>query len=528
MALTMPISNHGDAVVLAVGLMCTSCGGGSEAPTDETTCEPTPTADTAVPFVDATAELGIEGEWHGGEFCTLEEQGGSGVCLFDFDGDADLDIYFPDRVGFGNMLYRNDGGIFVDVADEVGLRLEADDSVGCMPFDYDGDGDLDLFVANNGMDRLLRNDGGSFSDVSVDSGVGAETKYSMWATAGDIDVDGDLDLFIGRIGDPSTCPPGVCVVNPAECAPEVNTLLENQGDGTFVDVTTERGMDHVDYSTAGIFFDVDFDGDLDLYVGNDMAFVSPDRFYVNDGQGNFDERSTEMGLAAMGISNMGADVGDYDGDGVVDLILSDFDALPARLVSCPPGEECYDLPLADSLKYIKWGVGFVDFDQDRDLDVYVANGALRDPTGNPNWLFTQREDGQYILHDPGGDDALMDAEISRGVAFGDLDGDLDVDVVVANILGRHQVLLNQQASGHALVVELDTLAAGAQVTMRSDERELTEHVRLGGMYSGARDPRVHFGLGTSCTADIAVSYPGGQTLEVTDVPAGQVLDLTSR
>jgi enediyne biosynthesis protein E4 len=497
------------------------CGGEDE-PGKTEECTPVMASETGAAFIDATDQLGIDGQWHGEDFCTLQDQGGSGVCLIDYDGDDDLDIYFPDRGGYPNLFYRNDGGSFTEVGEEVGLRLEEDEAAGCLPFDYDGDGDLDMFVANNGADRLMRNDGGMFTDVSAEMGLESDTRYSMWASAGDIDLDGDLDLFVGSIGKPETCPQDRCVLNPAECEPEANRMLDNRGAAGFVDVAAERGMDHADYSTAGIFYDYDFDGDLDLYVGNDMAFFSPDRFYVNDGTGNFVDRSTELGLAAMGVSNMGADVGDYNQDGVVDLLLSDFDALPARLVSCPPEGECTDYPLADSLKYVKWGIGFVDFDHDRDLDVFVANGALREPTGNPNWLF-HYDAGQFRLYAHGDDDALADAEVSRGVAFGDLDGDHDLDVVVANTLGGHQVLLNEQAAGHALIVKLDSLAAGAQVTAKTADHELTEHVRVGGMYSGARDPAVHFGLGDVCSAEVTVTYPGGATKDLGSVAADQVL-----
>ena len=238
---------------------CSDGGEGTEPPAG---CEPPPSTDAAVPFVDATAELGIDAEWHGESFCTLQEQAGSGTCVFDFDGDGDADIFFPDRGGYPNKLYRNDGDGFVDVAAATGVALTADESAGCLPFDYDADGDLDLFVANAGYDRLLRNDAGTFVDVSQEAGLPDNDKFSLWAAAGDIDLDGDLDLFVGRIADLATCPTDDCVAIPSECAAEPNSMLENRGDGTFVDVTIERGMDHADYSNAGVFYDFDFDGDL--------------------------------------------------------------------------------------------------------------------------------------------------------------------------------------------------------------------------------------------------------------------------
>ena len=509
------------AAVAALGLLgCTDSDGG------EVACPAAPEPE-AVPFVDATAELGIDAEHHfGTEFCQLTDTvGGPGVCVFDYDGDGALDLYFVDRAGHSNRLFRNDGASVTDATASDSAAVDSD-TMACLAFDRDGDGDLDLYLSNVGADQLLDNDGaGNFVDISSSAGIDVGG-FSSSATAGDIDGDGDLDLFVARVVDLSTCP-DECYLFPVACDAEQNALLVNDG-GSFTEQSAARGIDEAEPTLAPLFVDFDRDGDADLYVGNDMGAFFPDRFYVNDGTGNFVDVAQELGLDVPGSDTMGVDIGDYDLDGTSDFVITDFKDRPLRVLRCfEPELPCSNEVVPDGLDYVKWGVGFVDFDQDGALDLFATAGDVADvdaPSANPNHLYFGNGLGGFEEYLPDAGDALAHEATSRGAAFGDLDGDGDVDVVVANAGGTHQVLRNTAALGYAITIELDTLAAGAVVEMTSERSQLSEHVLIGGSYAGSSDPRVHFGLGPACQADVAVRFLDGQ--QVTAIATAGASKLT--
>lgn len=490
-------------------LLLAGCG---STPTEPVACPPAPEPHP-IAFINGTSALGITATHHyATEFCQLADTvGGPGVCTFDYDEDGDLDIYFVDRAPHRNTLYRNDGPVFTDVSAAAGADSIAD-SMGCLAFDQDSDGDLDLYLTNNGPDQLLRNEGGKFVDATADLGLDVDG-LSISASAGDIDGDGDLDLFVGRLVKLDSCP-DECSLPPAACDADSNVLLENHG-SSFSDVSAARGISHEDPTLAALFVDFDRDGDLDLYAGNDMGIYFPDRMYINDGTGTFSERAFDLGIDVPGSDTMGVDIGDFDLDGQSDFVMSDFRDRPIRLLRCfDPALPCSNEVVPDGLDYVKWGIGFVDFDQDGALDLFAAAGEVTTDFGtldpnNPHYLYWGNGLGGFRRHLPDPGEALDARGTSRGVAFGDLDGDGDVDVVVANAGGPHQVLLNQSPLGHSITVELDSLAAGALVTMHTDRSTLTEHAVIGGSYAGSSDPRVHFGLGSACRADITVRYLDG-------------------
>ena len=499
-------------------------GGGAGGATSTITCDP-PKISEGAPFVDGTAAWGLDFRHHAATaFCDIRDTvGGPGVCSFDYDGDGDVDLYFVDRAPNPNKLFRNDGGHFTDVTEQTGTGL-VDDSHSCLAFDHDGDGDLDLFVGNDGPDKLLRNDGGQFTDVTAESGL-VEDGYTTTATAGDIDADGDLDLFVGHLVTASTCFQGVCSPPPKVCQAEANTLFVNQG-GSFTEASKERGITHVEPTLASLFFDFDGDGDLDLYVGNDMGNLNPDRLYKNDGTGMFHDAAPAHGLELWGTDTMGVDVGDADGDGTTDLVVSDFRLLPTRLVLCPrldfPCEMAGISP--ESTEAVKWGIGLLDFDQDGDLDIFTTGGDVDVPAdyaGDRHQLHYNDGKGTFQLHAPKAGEALAEMHLGRGAAFADLDGDLDMDIVVANADRPAQILLNEGTRGHALQVSLDTLSAGAKVAVSAPGVSRTAHAKVGGSYGGSSDPRVHFGLGDACAVDVTVTWPDGATRTEKDVRTGQ-------
>ncbi len=495
-------------------------------------CAPPPAAPAAPElFVDETVSLGIDATHHfGTDFCELTDTvGGPGVCLLDYDGDGDIDIFFTDRAGFANRLFENRGPTFVGVSDAAGAGQEASDSMGCLAFDYDGDGDTDLYLANNGNDQLLENERGTFRDVTSAVGINAGG-FSISATAGDVDGDGDLDLFVARIVKLDTCP-DMCFAFPAACDAEPNLLFINDG-GSFREETKARGIDHPAPSLATVFFDFDGDDDLDLYVGNDMGIVFPDYLYINDGTGNFVDRAELEGLNGPGTDTMGVDVGDIDLNGTTDLVISDFKDRPIRLYMCrEPDFACSNDIAPGGAEYVKWTVGLEDFDNDRDLDLFVANGDVaRDAASglvaeNPNYLYFNQGAGDLIESVAAMRTSLASERNSRGAAFGDLDDDGDVDIVVTTAGGAHQVLINQGSGGYFLSVRLDSLASGARVTVAGSGGSITEHALVGGTYAGNNDPRMHFGLADDCRADVTVRYADGTSRTILDAPASEPLSI---
>lgn len=502
-------------------LVLAGCAADEEA--EALVCGPAPTGE-AIPFVDATDALGVDFTHHfASEFCTITDSvGGPGVCAFDFDGDDDVDLYFADRAPHPNRLWRNDGGHFTDVTEASGAG-QTTDTMGCLAFDADGDRDLDLFLANEGPDQLLRNEGGQFVDVSEASGIeGADMSAS--ATAGDIDADGDLDLFVARLVDAAACPADQCHLLPIACPPKGNLLYVNQGDGTFLEESQKRGLIHEDPSLAALLFDFDDDADLDLYVGNDMGVAYPDRLYVNDGTGHFVDEAANLGFEAWGTDTMGVDVGDFDRDGFVELVTSDFKDKPVRVFDCYAKDlPCsFEDPGTGTLDSVKWAIFLADFDADTDLDLFWTSGDVYYRDGDLNRLFW-REGPAFHPYVAGAGEALSDLQTSRGAALADLDADGDLDIVVANAGGRAQILLNQSARGHTLTVALDGAFAGARVTVATDRGTFTEQALIGGGYLGSSDPRVFFGLGDACGGDVTVRWPDGASQSFPRVLADQVL-----
>ena len=248
-----------------------------------------------------------------------------------------------------------------------------------------------------------------------------------------------------------------------------------------------------------------------------------DHMYINDGSGHFVDKALALGLDGPGTDTMGVDVGDIDGDGRMDMLVTDFRDRPLRFFRCyDPALPCSNEVLPDSLAYVKWGASLADFDNDADLDVFASTGDVAKNAGEPHYLYFNNGGGNFTQHIGAADDAISSKQVSRGSVVGDLDNDGDIDVVIATAGGPHQVLLNQAAAGHALTVVLDSRAAGARVTVESASGRLTEQMLIGGSYAGSGDPRLHFGLGDSCRAQVTVRWPGGGETVLTDVPSGQI------
>ncbi len=529
-------------------------------------------------FVEVAAECGLHFAHTSGATGAFyfPEIAGSGCGLFDYDGDGDLDVYAlqaydfdrPDAAGRGrNRLFRNDLSTgpdgrprmrFVDVTDEAGL---GDDGygMGCAVGDYDNDGDLDLYVTNFGPNRLYRNNGdGTFTDVSAFA-VPSEDRWSTSAAFLDYDRDGALDLYVAnyvnfRLHENKICySPGgrrdYC--GPQSFDPVTDRLFHNNGDGTFADVTAEAGIDRAAGSGLGVVA-ADFNGDgfPDIYVANDG---NANQLWVNQGDGTFRNTALLAGAAynadGMAEAGMGVSASDFDRDGDEDIFLSHLQAeTNTLLVNDGVGrfdDRTEDFSLAAlSRSFTGFGTEWADLDGDGDLDLFVANGAVKIveqraadpyPYGNPNLLLRNTGEPAFVFEDAAalGGPALAVVETSRGAAFGDLDNDGDIDILVSNSNGPLRLLRNEVGHHHAwLALRLvgtasNRSAIGAVVTLRRPgRRPPRRRVHADGSYLSVNDLRVYFGLGNDRRPQtVIVAWPSGRVERFDDLPVGRQHEL---
>ena len=519
-------------------------------------------------LTDATAISGIRWKHGAGSpgKTNIREQIGSGVALLDYDRDGWLDIYLLTGPAAGpsnspgNRLYRNNGdGTFSDVTESAGVGFRGW-SMGACAGDYDGDGNLDLYVTNLGPNLLFRNNGdGTFTDVAQRAGVSCP-RFSTGTAFADYDGDGDLDLFVANYvavehTDPSR-KDRVCNYYGLRvgCGPRglkgaPDFLYRNNGDGTFTDVSHAAGVaDGAMYYGLGVIWtDIDNDADLDLFVANDRT---PNYLYLNDGRGGFEESGLLSGVAVgwdgQTQACMGVDIGDVDADGNPDIVVTNFSREYNAVYKSTAGNLFSDLSPQiglgrPSFPFVAWGTQFLDIDSDGDQDLFVANGHTYPQVEERDWderyaqrnqLFLNTGSGRFqelVSAGPG----LALARSSRGAAFGDLDNDGDVDVVVNNVDDSPTILRNDTPRrGNWLTVRLvgkgpNEPAIGARVTAEIAGRKLTREVRSGGSYLSQNDLRLHFGLGPAQPLDrLLVRWPDGRQQVLVDVPVDRFLTVT--
>jgi hypothetical protein len=500
----------------------------------------------------------------------LVESGGNGIALFDYDGDGLLDIYTVSafdldekngraRVPHRNALYRNLGNLqFRNVAAEAGVDAAAW-GYGVCAGDYDNDGRLDLYVTNYGPNFLFRNIGdGRFEDVAARAGVAA----SGWSTGCaflDADGDGDLDLYVARY---VTAPEeeviapdrfltwrGVAKVmlGPTGLPGAADLFFENRGGGKFAEGAGSWGLaDKVNgYGFSVVATDYDNDGWTDLFVANDS---NPNFLYHNlEGKG-FESVGLVAGVAVnadgRAQAGMGADSGDYDGDGRMDLALAtfayDFNSVYRNAGSGAFEDVSKSMGLVDTtFENMSWGVAFLDADLDGDLDLYFANGHLFpqvDEYPALNESYAQRD--QIFLNDRGrlrdvstsAGRGLTARKPSRAAAVGDLDNDGDPDLLVSAMDEEPLLLENAQPGGQWIGLGLrqaglNTFAVGARVTVQCGGRTQVREVRSGGGYLSQNDYRALFGLG-ACEGPVNVDVRLGQRRwRFPGLPAGRYIAL---
>jgi len=483
----------------------------------------------------------------------IVEVNGNGAAFFDYDNDGDMDVLIVNGSTLSNMkrggdpmlaLFRNDGkGHFADVTSSSDIRARGWGMGACVA-DYDGDGFQDVYITAFGPNVLLRNRGdGTFTDVTARAGVG-DSRWSTNCAFGDYDRDGDLDLYVAnyakfdetipkRGAAPNCKYMGLDVMcGPQGLAGEPDALYRNNGDGTFTDVTRSSGIvDPGDYGFGVLFSDLDDDGWLDIFVANDSV---PNLLFRNNRDGTFSEIGLRSGLALNGDgkaqASMGADAADYDGDGRLDLFVTNFSQDYNTLYQNSAAGFFADVShqagvVPRSLSYLGWGTGFVDVDNDGLLDLFVANGHVYpeiDRSGRgTNYLqrkqvFINEGNAQFrdATSEIGG--GLLVEKSSRGAAFGDIDNDGDTDVVVINMNDRPTLLRNDtDAANNWIALKLEGRspnrdAIGARVWLQEEGSLQVAEVRSGGSYLSHSDMRVHFGLGRRTQVPpVKVRWPDG-------------------
>ena len=512
-------------------------------------------------FEDVTSSRGIDFVHYNAatEEKYMVETMGSGGGFFDFDLDSDLDVYLVNGAPLPgaaktsepprNALYRNDGGRFEDVTEKAGVAGKGF-GMGMSAGDVDNDGDLDLYVTNFGPNIFYRNRGdGTFEDGTKEAGLEAGG-WSTSAAFADYDADGNLDLYVARYVDFALDNHKFCgnlAKNiKAYCHPDVydpvsGILFRGRGDGTFEDVTREAGV-YVEDEGKGlgvVWGDYDNDADVDLYVANDSmrSFL-----FRNEGRGRFTDVTL---LSGVGYSEdgktqagMGTDMGDYDGDGFLDITKTNLDFEYNSMYRGGAlgifSDESYESGVAEvSLNFVGFGTFFFDFDNDGLLDVFVANGHIIDNIHlfnsvstyrEPNFLFRNQGGGVFREIGASVGDALSRENVARGAAPGDFDSDGDLDILVTRC-GEGALLLENQGGSRmaslsvALVARTSNRdALGARATLRSGQAVAIREVKSGLSYLSQGSLELHFGLGSRREVDVLeIRWPGGET-EIVERP----------
>jgi len=554
--------------------------------------------DAPVVFVDITHQAGID-KFHqrsgSPEKSTIIDAPGSGVALLDYDNDGWLDIYLlngstvaavkgaepPPRA---MLLHNNHDGTFTDVTEKAGVA-NGRWGFGVAVADYDNDGWPDIYVSNYGKNRLYHNNrDGTFTDVAEKAGV-ALGGWSTGATWGDYDRDGLLDLFVPGyvhydldhpiLAGKGGVPEGACQYRGVDvfCGPmgllgEPDHLFHNNGDGTFTDVSLRAGVaDHEGrYGFASVFADIDDDGWPDLMVANDSA---PNYLYRNRHDGTFEDISYMSGFAlneeGRAQASMGIALGDYNRDGRLDLFITTFSDDYKTLYRNDGDSSFTDVSFkaglgSPTIPFLGWGTGFLDYDNDGLLDLFIANGHVYPIADKRDWgttwaerpqLFRNLDGAKFQEVPPATGSGLASVVCARGAAFGDLFNDGRIDVVLNNLDSTPTLLRNVvHNSNHWVTLKLvgqtflsapssssvapadrggrlssssekptqrsSRDAIGAKVSLTAGGVRQRADVSSGGSYASTSDLRLHFGLGSASKVDkLEIFWPGGLREEVT-------------
>lgn len=516
-------------------------------------------------FRDLAAEAGLNAIIVSGEFkqTYLVEGTGTGVALFDYDNDGLLDIFLVNADHIKPLsppptvhLYHNLGGLrFEDVTEKAGLG-HTGWGQGVCAGDFDNDGFVDLFIGQWGHNVLLHNLGnGTLRDETKERGL--DRRNSRWSTGCafiDYDRDGQLDLVVANYidfrpdeitkpGDPEACNwRGL----PVPCGPrgqkgETMSLYHNNGHGHFIDVSKRAGVEgpRQYYGFTVLTGDFDNDGWPDFYVTCDST---PSLLFRNKHDGTFEEMGLAAGVAlnedGREQAGMGATTADYDGDGYLDIFKTNFSSDTSTLYRSTRYGGFLDVTAASGLavhtRDVKWGTGFLDFDQDGWKDLFIAAGHIYpfvDESGvgetfkQARELFWNRGDGKFFDMSAASGTGIAARHSSRGIAIGDLDNDGEMEIVVVNLFEPPSLLKNFGEKGNSMLIRVLTAsgrdAIGARVTVTAGGHKQIDEVRSGGYHISQGDFRVHFGLGKATKADVVIRWVDGRTDAFPAVAANQ-------
>jgi enediyne biosynthesis protein E4 len=519
-----------------------------------------------IQFADVTVSSGITFEHAvSPEKKYLYESMSGGVLLIDYDQDGWLDIYFTNAQSVamtlagqkakGALYHNNHDGTFTDVTDKAGIGYPCS-AMGGAAGDYNNDGWPDIVLTCQEGLVLLRNNGnGTFTDVTKEARL-TDPRWSTGAAFGDYDGDGFVDLMITRYVefDPKIPPQfgmgPTCHYRgiPVQCGPRgmkglADSLYHNNGNGTFTEVSTSAGVqDNPRYYGLGVIWsDFNDDGRPDLFVADDST---PNYLYRNDDKGHFTDVSFLSGTAVNGegaeTAGMGIAVCDYNHTGRFSFVLTTFEDQAATLYRNDGGMNFTDVSFAagvatPTIKFLKWGVGCEDFDNDGWPDIFIVNGHVYPQVDSLSAGAKYRE--RKILLRNNGNGTFQDLseqagppimlpEAARGAAFGDIDNDGKMDVVVENIDGKPMILRNVTHDNHHwLTLRLmgkrsNRMGIGAKVKLSAGGTMQIGEVRSGGSYLSQNDVRLHFGLGSAPKAEtLEVRWPSGEIDKYVDIKA---------
>ena len=518
------------------------------------------------PFLDITVTSGIEFKHQRGasDKKHLVETMGSGCALLDYDSDGLLDILLinggatpdspPERL-HTHALYRNlGGGKFKDVTAQAGITGNGSYGQGVAVGDYDNDGHPDIYITNFGRGILYHNNGdGTFSDVTNRAGID-DSALGSSAAFFDFDNDGYLDLYVAHYVNYRYEAAPVCTERNVRsyCHPRYFSgvapkLYRNLGNGRFEDVSEKSGIARLEGKSLGVVA-ADFDGDgrMDIYVAND---TTRNFMLKNNGDGTFADVTllSGTGYNSEGVAEagMGVDAGDYDGDGLMDIVVTNYDLETNALYRNEGRWQFSDqrwsagVAKADH-RFLGFGTGFFDFDNDGDLDLFIVNGHVLDNVelirealsyAQPNQLLENRggtfvENLEFLRY------SSLAPKVGRGAAFGDIDNDGDLDVLISNSGQAPTLLINQvgQKKNWVLLKLIGTKsnrdAVGAKIVIETEHSRQTDQITGGGSYLSASDLRAHFGLGSSeMIKTLKIRWPSGTEDVFRDLKANRILSI---
>jgi len=523
-------------------------------------------------FVDVASAAGLHAPVIYGGVDTnkyILESTGCGCAFIDYDNDGWMDIFLlsgtrltGDPPSATNRLYQNNrDGTFTDVTEKAGLTQTGWACGVCMG-DYNNDGFEDIFCTSFGQNRLYRNNGdGTFTDVTKSAGLWNEqARWGAGCSFLDYNRDGNLDLFVSNYvrfsfehapvaGENSNCNwKGV----PVECGPRGlptgrHSLYRNNGDGTFTDVSQQSGIAKAIecYGMTVIAADLDEDGWADIFVACDST---PSLLFMNNHDGTFREEGVLRGLAlsddGMEQAGMGVGVGDYDLDGHLDLFKTHF-ADDANGLYHNDGKGNFDdvtrsSRLAVETRYVSWGAGIVDLDNDGHPDLFMVTGNVypeverklpQYPHKTPRAVFRNLGNRTFEELGPEAGPGVTEPHSSRGCAFGDFDNDGDVDILVVNLNEPPSLLRNDLKTKQNWIkvklegVQSNRSAIGARVLVRYGGKVQAQAVLSQSSFYSCNDPRLHFGLGAMGSVDIEVAWPNGLNEKFKGIAANQQVTL---